>query len=312
MRPPVKLRLFGLGLAALFAASWGVASAVAPPASPEGTAPERSSAAGPSATDGHDDHGGDAATDAATGGDAPLDDAISGVSMSSNGMHLAEVTAPIAPHDEGTLAFTIVDESGHPVEEYIESHEKPLHLIVVRTDGSHFRHVHPTLEAGTWSLPWAWQAAGSYRIYADFTDATGQRPTTLTTTVDVGGEFTTAPTTGQLRSTTVDGMTVTVDGDLVAGEERSLTLRVERDGEPVTTLEPYLGAFGHLVVLREGDLAYLHAHPEGDHPEPGRLSGPEVGFSVTAPTAGRYFLYLDFQVDGAVHTAHLALEAAAR
>lgn len=312
MRPPVKLGLFGLALAALFAASWGMASAVAPPATLERAAQERRSGAEPSTTGGHDDHGDDTATETASGAGVPLDDAISGVSMSSNGMHLAEVTAPIAPHDEGTLAFTIVDESGHPVKEYIESHEKLLHLIVVRTDGSHFRHVHPTLEAGTWSLPWAWQAAGSYRIYADFTDAAGQRPTTLTTTVDVGGDVTPASATGQLRSTTVDGMTVSVDGELVAGEARSLTLRVERDGEPVTTLEPYLGAFGHLVVLREGDLAYLHAHPEGDHPEPGRLSGPEVGFSVTAPTAGRYFLYLDFQVDGAVHTAQLALEAAAR
>ena len=28
-------------------------------------------------------------------------------------------------------------------------------------------------------------------------------------------------------------------------------------------MEPYLGAKGHLVALREGDLAYLHIHPEG-------------------------------------------------
>jgi hypothetical protein len=308
MRAPVRLALFGLVLAALFAASWGVASALAPPpalelgASAPSTGEESSSAA-------HDDHD-DAAADAVA--DAPLDDAISGVSMSSNGMHLAEVAAPTEPHAEGTLAFSIVDGSGHPVTDYVESHEQLLHLIVVRTDGSHFRHVHPTLEGGTWSMPWAWQAAGSYRLYADFTDAAGNRPTTLTTTIHVGGEIVPARATGESRTTTVDGMTVTVEGELAAGEARSLTLRVERDGEPVTTLEPYLGAFGHLVVLREGDLAYLHAHPEGDHPDPGQRSGPEVGFSVTAPTAGRYFLYLDFQVDGTVHTAQLALEAVAR
>lgn len=301
MRAPAKLGLFGLALAALFAVSWGVASAVAPPAAPE-TDSARSAPTG-----GHDGHDDAAAEDAAA--DAPLDDAIAGVSMSDGGMHLAEVTAPAAPHVDGTLAFSIVDESGHPVTDYVEAHEKQLHLIVVRTDGSHFRHVHPTLEAGVWSLPWIWEAAGSYRIYADFTRAAGDRSATLTTTVDVGGELVPAATTGEVRDTVVDGMTVTVDGDLAAGEARSLTLRVERDGEPVTTLEPYLGAFGHLVVLREGDLAYLHAHPEGDHPEPGRRSGPEVGFSVATPTAGRYFLYLDFQVDGTVHTAQLALEA---
>ena len=45
------------------------------------------------------------------------------------------------------------------------------------------------------------------------------------------------------------------------GQESELTLSVSRDGRPVTDLQPYLGAYGHLVVLRDGDLAYLHAHP---------------------------------------------------
>jgi hypothetical protein len=78
----------------------------------------------------------------------------------------------------------------------------------------------------------------------------------------------------------------------------------------VTTLEPYLGAYGHLVALRAGDLAYLHVHPEGEEPAAGQLSGPSVTFSAEAPTAGRYLLYLDFQVDGKVHTATFTVEAA--
>src|SRR5699024_11235811 len=55
-----------------------------------------------------------------------------------------------------------------------------------------------------------------------------------------------------------------VEGDLTAGEASQLTMTVTRDGEPVTELEPYLGAFGHLVALRDGDLAYLHVHPHED------------------------------------------------
>ncbi len=77
----------------------------------------------------------------------------------------------------------------------------------------------------------------------------------------------------------------------------------------MTTLEPYLGAFGHLVALRDGDLAYLHAHPEGAEAAPGEVSGPTVAFAVEAPTAGRYLLYLDFQVDGQVRTAAFTVEA---
>ncbi len=68
-------------------------------------------------------------------------------------------------------------------------------------------------------------------------------------------------------------------------------------------MQPYLGAFGHLVALRDGDLAYLHVHPEGAEPETGQLSGPTVEFATEVPTPGRYLLYFDFQVDDEVHTA---------
>ena len=77
----------------------------------------------------------------------------------------------------------------------------------------------------------------------------------------------------------------------------------------MTTLEPYLGAFGHLVALREGDLAYLHVHAEGDEPQARDTAGPEIGFAAEAPTADRYLLYLDFQVDGQVQTAEFVIDA---
>ena len=106
----------------------------------------------------------------------------------------------------------------------------------------------------------------------------------------------------------VDGFQVSVEGDLSAGSTSDLTISVTRDGQPITTLEPYLGAYGHLVALRAGDLAYLHVHPEGAEPVAGEVSGPEVDFATTAPTPGRYYLYFDFQVDGQVHTAQFALD----
>ena len=73
---------------------------------------------------------------------------------------------------------------------------------------------------------------------------------------------------------------------------------MSRDGERVEEVQPYLGADGHLVALREGDQAFLHTHPEG---EPGG-SGP-IRFQVEYPTAGRYRLYLQFRHGGKVHTA---------
>ena len=101
------------------------------------------------------------------------------------------------------------------------------------------------------------------------------------------------------RTADVDDYTVTIDGDLTAGSSSDLTVSVERDGEPVTDLEPYLGAFGHLVALRAGDLAYLHVHPEDCGP------GPDVPFVAEVPSAGDFHLYFDFQHDGVVRTARV-------
>jgi hypothetical protein len=71
-----------------------------------------------------------------------------------------------------------------------------------------------------------------------------------------------------------------------------LRFTITTDGAPVRT-EPYLGAGGHLVALRDGDLAFLHVHPAQDH---------SVEFDATFPTEGRYRLFLQFKHAGRVHT----------
>ena len=170
--------------------------------------------------------------------------------------------------------------------------------------------MHPSLDrrTGAWSIPFEWKAAGTYRIFADFTP-TGGRQLTLTRAVDVAGAFTPSRIQGSRTIDRVDGYTVELQGDLIAGAPTELTARITRGDRPVTSLQPYLGAFGHLVALRDGDLAYLHVHPEGDEPAPRDSGGPAVAFAATAPTAGRYLLYLDFQVEGTVRTATFVLDA---
>lgn len=298
MKAPVRLVAYGAGLVVAFGAAFGLAGVAVPDSVV--TAWAQSSESG---THGNG-HGGPAKKSAT--------EVANGVSASAGGYVLSPVKAPDGTDAAGTLSFRVLDETGKPVTGYTTSHDKDLHLIVVRTDGAQFRHVHPVLDetTGTWSVDsWSWDEAGTYRAYADFTpagkDAAG---VTLTRTVEVAGKV--APVTAEpQRTDEVDGYTVTLDGDLTAGTTSDLTLTVERDGEPVTTLEPYLGAFGHLVALREGDLAYLHVHPAGDEPAAGDAGGPDVGFGAEVPTAGRYLLYLDFQVDGEVRTAEFVLDA---
>jgi hypothetical protein len=87
-------------------------------------------------------------------------------------------------------------------------------------------------------------------------------------------------------------------------------LRISRDGRPVSDLQPYLGAYGHLVALRDGDLAYLHVHPDGAPGDGRTAAGPEVAFHAEVPSAGAYRLYLDFRHAGRVHTAEFTAVAA--
>lgn len=233
-----------------------------------------------------------------------------GLQVSQDGytFRLAATSAPAGAGEP--LSFTIEGPDGSPVTAYDVEHDKELHLIAVRRDFSGFQHVHPVRDAaGTWTTDLD-LTPGAWRLFADF-KATGADALTLGTDLSVAGSFQPVPpATTDVRTATVDGYTVTLSGDLTAGQDAKLTLRVTRDGKPVTDLEPYLGAYGHLVVLRDGDLAYLHVHPDGTPGDGKTASGPDVTFFADVPTGGRYHLYLDFKHQGVVRSAAFTVTAA--
>jgi hypothetical protein len=312
MNTASRLGAYGAGLAVVFGGAFVAADAVVPRSAVDSwTLSAKTHGMDGAVAPGHgaqERHGGhsDRAAQEGTGTGLP------GLTSARRGYLLSPVAAPEAVAENGELSFVVLGPRGDAVTEFATSHEKKMHLIVVRTDGTGFRHVHPTMDAqGTWSLPWEWPAAGTYRVYADFAVAGDEHQTlTLTRTVEVAGDLT--PVAASPNDVaTVDGFTVKVRGDLVAGASSRLTFTVSRAGKPVTTVQPYLGAFGHLVALREGDLAYLHAHPEGVEPATGQTSGPEIAFAVEAPTPGRYLLYLDFRVGGEVHSAAFVVDTEA-
>jgi hypothetical protein len=190
-----RLSLYGAGVVVAFGGAFGIAAAVVPDSAVANwtAAADDSSMA---------DHAG------MTGEDTAETATIPGVSLSGYGYELSPIAAPTGTGESGELSFQILDADGTALTAYESSHEKDLHLIVVRTDGTQFRHVHPTLDeaTGTWTTSWEWTEAGSYRIYADFVPdvADGPDKVTLTRTVDVAGAFTRTrrpPRRRQARST---------------------------------------------------------------------------------------------------------------
>ena len=300
MNTPLTLTGFALGLVAVFGAAVGLGSA----AGPVGPAPAAAAGHGGGATAGHgggaDAHGaGDPAVPAAA-------ELPAGLMVSEDGYALDLVSTTLPAGGATPLAFRVLGPDGHPVATYEESHEQDLHLIAVRRDLSGFQHVHPVLGPdGDWTTALS-LTPGSWRVFADFVPAADGENRILGADLGVAGDFTPVPLPVESRTSEVDGYTVTLDGELAPGAESQLTLSVSRDGRPVTDLQPYLGAYGHLVALRSGDLAYLHVHPAD-----AGGAGPGVRFFTTAPSAGTYRLFLDFKHGDVVRTAAFTVSVGA-
>jgi len=293
MLTAVKVGGYAIGLLAIFAAAMGIGAAVTPTATT-------------AATPTSDQHDGMESTSVDATAALPA-----GLMVTQDGYTLRLADGVLPAGSREPLRFAILGPDGAPVTAYRSEHDKDLHLIAVRRDLSHFQHVHPVLDAqGTWSVPLDLSAAGDYRVFADFTPAGHDRGLVLGADVAVPGSYEPVPIPEPTSTAHVlGGYQVTLDGGLMAGHESKLTLTVYQDGVPITDLQPYLAAYGHLVAVRVGDLAYLHVHPAGAPGDGVTLPGPGITFYATAPSAGDYRLYLDFQHAGVVRTAEFTVRA---
>jgi len=277
----VKLAGFAAALAVLFAGG-ALAGEVTDPDS-RGSEPA-------AATHGHES---EMTTETHT--EKPSTDAteVHGLGVADDGLRVEVEQPELRLGRAEKVRFRIVDEHGEPVRDFDVTHEKRMHLIVARRDLRGFQHLHPQLGAdGTWTAPVTLDEAGSYRLFADFSHKGEAR--TLATDLRVDGDADLQPLPEPKPVAQSDGgYDVRLDASGVkAGAESSLRFTITRDGEPIRT-EPYLGAGGHLVALREGDLAFLHVHP---------ISDDSVAFAATFPTEGRYRLFLQFKHEGRVQT----------
>jgi hypothetical protein len=187
------------------------------------------------------------------------------------------------------------------VREFVAVHEKLLHLFIVSEDLSHFEHLHPTLsDDGTFVVRARFPAKGRYQVIADFVPRGGMPQLTERTIFTARYRAplqTTHLAAGSSRRFATQGRSVTLDAnELAAGRPILLVARV--DGAP---LEPYLGAWAHILVVSEDlvDVAHAHADREGN----------TLRFELTLPRAGSYRAWLQVQLGGEVITAPFVLTA---
>ena len=227
-----------------------------------------------------------------------IGDGLPGLAATADDLTIIPSTDTVTAGEAITYTFQVTDSNG-VVTDFDLEQTKRMHLIVVRRDFVGFQHLHPEMAPdGTWSATLELTAAGAYRVYADFI-VDGDKHT-LGTDLFVPGDFRPTAVAPPARGGDAGvGYSIELLGDVVAGAESELEFVVRHDGQIISDLADYLGAKGHLVALRDGDLAYLHVHPEEDR----------LLFETEFPTAGTYRLYLQFDHGGEIRTGELTLHA---
>jgi hypothetical protein len=213
-------------------------------------------------------------------------------------MELTTSPARLAAGQPAELDFVVRDPwDGEVVDRFAVVHEALLHLFVVSADLEYFAHVHPQLDNGRFRLATEFPREGSYRVLADFWPqaATSQL---LARTLFVGDAAMRPPALRRdysLKQT--ENLAVelaSTPAEPVAGSAATLRFRLD----PVDGLEPYLGALGHMLIASDDLVDLIHAHPS-------TLGfGGDVEFSVVFPRPRAYRVWVQFQRNGVVSTAH--------
>ena len=186
-------------------------------------------------------------------------------------------------------------------------HESRLHFILVRDDLSTFQHLHPEYKSGLWSVTTTVDQAGGYNIYYDISPVK-ETAQTLYQGITIGGSTQNPqfPAVSNGKAS-ISGYTVTLSNfsELKTGAETELEFTLAQNGNPVGKVDPYLGAYGHVVGLKEGEAeSYLHIHPVTE-------TAPQNGvvkFGTEFSDAGRYTLFAQFKINGQVTTFPITLD----
>jgi hypothetical protein len=246
------------------------------------------------------------------------------ITMPDFELHVESTPRVIKPGQPTTFRFSVHHPlTGEQAKNFALMHDKLFHLFVVSRDMQDFAHVHPEPHAdGSFTIRHTLPRPGHYVLFSDFLAVGGgaQVVTTPLVTADVDTDIMAAgakltPDAAWVK--TVDGVKVEIlnpPAEILGGEEVDFVFRFTNASAntPITDLERYLGAFGHMLILSEDMTEYVHAHPrEETQPDPDAptTGGPEVIFDALLPKPGRYKAWLQFQRGGTLSTVSFTFAA---
>lgn len=221
-------------------------------------------------------------------------------------------TKDIKPNQPIKFKFKIKNDKGEVLKNYEVAHEKIMHFIVVRKDLQNFQHLHPEFNesTGEFTVNITFPTDGPYRVFPDFTPAQDnpqKLPVTVFHDMDVGDMSKykaqlVVPDTSLKKTVGEYQITYDFPAEVIMRNETNYGLAIEKNGQPVTDLQTYLGALGHSVILKEKTLEFIHTHAgEAD-------TGPRLKFSTTFPESGVYKIFTQFQYMNKVNTVDYTIK----
>lgn len=198
-------------------------------------------------------------------------------------------------------------DSGLPVtpEELETVHTEKLHLLAVDQSLKDYHHIHPVpsaTEPGVYEFTFTPQSPCYYNAWAEIVPvATGEMQrlkTQIPGSLDRNGPASVIPSQQAEQS----GIRCEwkaeqpLQGGKASLVEVSLT---DAYGNPVTDLQPVMGAYAHLVGFSADGQSVLHAHPEGDEiTNFDARGGPKLRFHVEPEQSGPAQFYLQVKRGG--------------
>lgn len=200
------------------------------------------------------------------------------------------------------------------IKDFDIAHTQVFHLLMTSKDLSWFAHEHPVAQPdGTFTHTQVFPAGGEYRIYADVAPR-GAGSQILGTNLKVSGA---APKPIALvpagMKNTVEGITAVFSSGtnpIPVGKSTGLLFKLTdtATGQPLTDLEPYLGAYGHLMIIHQDGQTVVHSHPAEDEAGLAASRKGSVLFSARFPKPGVYKAWGQFQRGGRVITIPFVLK----
>jgi hypothetical protein len=222
-------------------------------------------------------------------------------------MQFSTNKARVNPDEDLMLSFVprVKGAEQDPVGLDIE-HEKKIHLIIVSEDLSYFDHIHPEYTAdGSYQVMTTFPHGGSYKVFADY-KPTGGNHMVDKFDLKVEGNAGSSKTYHQdeLVADAGDGFKVMlnpVGGKFLSDVPMHMVGEIKLNGKEVdpSTLENYLGAKAHMVVISLNDKEYLHVHPG--------VQGGKFDLHTSFENPGIYKGWIQFQSNGKVYTSSFVM-----